>query len=67
MEELVAIVVPIAFFATIVGFVWLALLYRGRSEQERQQTLRLMVEKGVEIPAELLVRPRSPIADLRRG
>jgi hypothetical protein len=67
MEELIPIVVPVAFFACLVGLLWVALLYRHRGETERQQTLRAMVEKGVEIPPDFLTRRRTPDADLRRG
>ena len=66
-DEIVAIVVVGSFFAHLVGLVWLALLYGARIHRERQQTLRLMVEKGTDIPLDLLVRRRSPMADLRRG
>ena len=67
MQELIAIIVPVAFFASLVGLLWVALLYRHRGEKERQQTLRAMVEKGVEIPPDFLVRRHTPGADLRRG
>jgi hypothetical protein len=67
MKEMVAIIVPVAFFACLVGLLWVALLYRHRGERERQQTLRAMVEKGVEIPPDFLVRKRTPGEDLRRG
>jgi hypothetical protein len=67
MDDLLPIIASVAFFAHLIGLVWVALLYRHRGEKERQQTLRVMVEKGVEIPPDLFVRKRLPGADLRRG
>ena len=67
MKEMVAIFVPVGFFACLVGLLWVALLYRHRGETERQQTLRAMVEKGIEIPPDFLARRRTPGEDLRRG
>jgi hypothetical protein len=67
MKDLVAIVSIVGFFGSMVGLLWLALLYRHRLERERQQTLRAMVEKGVEIPPDFLSRRRTPESDLRRG
>ena len=67
MNEMIAIIVPVAFFACLVGLLWVALMYRHRGETERQQTLRAMVEKGVEIPPDFLARRHTPGEDLRRG
>lgn len=38
-----------------------------RKQRQLQETLRLMIEKGAEIPPELLAPPESPHKDLRRG
>jgi len=59
--------VPIAFFATVLLVVVATLLFRQRRDAQVQDTLRLMVEKGAEIPPELLARPQSRHGDLRRG
>lgn len=59
--------VPLAFFCTILLCVLSAQLIRYRKHAQLQTTLRLMVEKGVEIPAELLIAPPTKRNDLRRG
>jgi hypothetical protein len=63
----VAIVAVVGFFATtalmIIAVAWAVYrVYRQRSE-----TLRLMVEKGVQIPPELIAPKPKPGQDLRRG
>jgi hypothetical protein len=63
----VAIVAVIGFFGTsalmIIAVAWAVYrIYRQRSE-----TLRLMVEKGVPIPPELIAPKPKPGGDLRRG
>jgi len=63
----VAQAVPIAFFATVLLVVVATLVFRHRRNAQVQETLRLMVEKGAEIPPELLTRPQSQHGDLRRG
>ena len=68
--ERAQIYVPIALFiclAITVGFVKLA---QHRNLAERHETLRAMVDKGMEIPPRLLAeapRPANPRRDLRRG
>jgi len=64
---LVPVVVPVAFFATILLVVVATLMFRQRRNAQVHETLRLMVEKGAEIPPELLTRPESQHGDLRRG
>lgn len=66
-EAEVAIFVPVAFFACILAAVGLTLYFRTARERQRHETLRKMVEKGMEIPSELLVPPTRPASDLRRG
>ena len=69
----IAGVVPVAFFAFVLLVVWFALQHRGRQEAKRHETIRAMIDKGLEIPRELLAPPRarepeSPVLrDLRRG
>jgi hypothetical protein len=63
----VEIVVPIAFFFTILLVVISTLVLRYRRHAQIQETLRLMIEKGAEIPPELLTPPVSQYGDLRRG
>jgi hypothetical protein len=63
----VEIVVPLAFFITILLVVISTLVLRYRRHAQIQETLRLMIEKGAEIPPELLTPPVSQYSDLRRG
>ena len=63
----VEIVVPVAFFLTILVAVIAPLILRYRKHAQTQETLRLMIEKGAEIPPELLTPPVSQYGDLRRG
>lgn len=65
--EQVEIVVPLAFFLTILLVVISTLVLRYRRHAQVQETLRLMIEKGAEIPPELLAPPVSQYGDLRRG
>ncbi len=60
-------IVPIAFFLTILVVVIATLGLRYRKHAQTQETLRLMIEKGAEIPPELLTPPVSHYGDLRRG
>ncbi len=64
------VLVPIAFFLTLAAVIFIVHYMRYRQSQEIQQSIRLMVEKGVEIPKELLLPTRRrmlPQSDLRRG
>lgn len=64
----VAVIVPIAFFLTVVGIVLISLLMGFRKERLRHETLRLMVERGAEIPVALLTGPaKRRSSDLRKG
>lgn len=63
----VAIVVPVSFFL-VTFFVVAAALYAGfRRDRQRHETLRLALERGAQIPVELLTPPKKPGSDLRRG
>jgi hypothetical protein len=63
----VATVAVVATFSTML-LVCLAVLFTiYRIYRQRSETLRLMVEKGVPIPPELLSPKPRPEADLRRG
>ncbi len=64
----VEIAVPIAFFLMVVLLVGLIQLASYRRDRIRHETLRVMVERGAEIPMALLSpRKRRPASDLRRG
>jgi hypothetical protein len=55
-----AILIPFIFLTGIVGIIFEA---RRRKNQELHQTLRMMIEKGVPIPPELLrTPPTQPVA-----
>jgi hypothetical protein len=59
--------VPVAFFVFLTIIV-VANLYSGyRKDRSKQETLRLMVEKGAQIPVELIQPPPKRTNDLRRG
>jgi hypothetical protein len=62
-----AVLVPLGFFVSLGVTVVFALFLRHRKDAERQQTLRLMIEKGVTIPPDLITPPERRRSDLRRG
>ncbi|MEL6183207.1 MAG: DUF6249 domain-containing protein [Myxococcota bacterium] len=64
---LVALVAPIGFFIMVLGIVAIVFFFRGRSEERRHETIRLAVERGMEIPSELLLPKGARRSDLRRG
>jgi hypothetical protein len=55
------------FFGTLLTTVLLAQVFATRRERMRQETLRAIVEKGIEIPPDLVARRGGPACDLRRG
>jgi hypothetical protein len=61
------ILVPGFFFATILGIVLVLQLSRLRRERQLHETLRAMIERGVEIPAALIVPDKEKPNDRRRG
>jgi hypothetical protein len=65
--DLVAILVPLGFFLVILLCLTATLLFRYRKHGQLQETLRLMIDKGAEIPPELIAPPDPPYRDLRRG
>ena len=71
MEQMEDILIPIVFFATIATVFWLVVSFRHRSRADRQQTIRLALEKGAELTPELmksLSEPEPPKnKDLRSG
>jgi hypothetical protein len=62
----VATVVPVASFIMAFAIVAVALYTGLRKERQRQETLRVFLEKGMPIPSEFLT-PKAPRSDLRRG
>lgn len=64
----VAILVPLSFFIALLGLVGGTLWFRFRGERLKQETLRLMIDKGTEIPAAFFApKARAKDADMRRG
>jgi hypothetical protein len=52
-------------FSAVSFMAWLYASYRR--ERQRHETVRLMVEKGMEVPGALLAPPPKRPSDLRRG
>ena len=66
-HRLTSIMVPIAFFLCILLLVG-TIQYMGlRKDRNKHQTLQLMVEKGAQIPVELITTQKRRGSDLRRG
>ena len=65
------IFVPIFLFAAIVAIVWLYSHYNFKKRSTAHETLRLAVEKGLQVSPELVERMSAmsdPVkSDLRRG
>ena len=69
-STLVSILVPSVIFLTVLAIVLTAFYAGYKENKDRQETLRLAIEKGLPIPPELVeaVEKRSnPDRDLRRG
>lgn len=69
-STLVSIAVPGMIFFFVLAIVVSAFYVGFRETRERQETLRLAIEKGVAIPPELVAavsRDRDPERDLRAG
>ena len=66
-----SILVPLAFFTSIVGVIWLFSHYNYKKRSTAHETLRLSIEKGHEMSPELVQRMSylsAPVkSDLRRG
>jgi Domain of unknown function (DUF6249) len=66
-EALVAILVPLGSVGAFVMLVCAGFYASYRRDQIRHQTIRAVLERGGEIPSELLRPPAPPRTDLRRG
>ncbi len=66
-EVPVEVAVPIGFFLTVVASIVTVLAFRDRRERLRHATIRSAIERGVDIPAELLFSTNHQRSDLRRG
>jgi hypothetical protein len=66
-DNLIAILVPLGSFALAAFIVGAALFAKHRAQELRHHTIRLALEKGQPLPADLLDRPATHQADLPRG
>ncbi|MCC7073611.1 MAG: hypothetical protein IT383_20040 [Deltaproteobacteria bacterium] len=64
---LVAVLAPLGFFLCVFGVVVAVLFARFRRERQLHETLRQMIERGVDIPPALLMPPQVKPNDRRRG
>jgi hypothetical protein len=71
MEFAEEILIPIAFFGTVALIIWLVVSFRHRGRADKQQTIRLALEKGAELTPELMKSISEPEPpknrDLRNG
>jgi hypothetical protein len=76
MENLVSILVPITFMALVAAAIVAPGYFRHRDRTQMQETLRVALEKGQTLPAELVAALQSSVAaktiptrenDLRRA
>lgn len=75
MEGLVAILVPLGFFAMIVALAVLPRYFQSRERQKVAEAVKVAIEKGQSLPPEMmdaLTRGAGPIhptpeRDLRKG
>lgn len=65
--KILGFLVPSIIFACLIAAIAFGLAYRARRNRQMHETLRLMVEKGVDIPRELLAPVPRKNVDLRRG
>ena len=68
------ILVPLAFFAMIAAIVIVPRYLKSQERQKLQETLRASIEKGADLPPEVVQAltsdakpPASPYRDLRTG
>jgi hypothetical protein len=66
-HALTSILVPIAFFLCILLLVGTIQFLSFRKDRNKHQTLQLMVERGAQIPVELITPQKRQGSDLRRG
>jgi len=66
-HKLTSIFVPLAFFLCILLLVGTIQYIGLRKDRNKHRTLQLMVEKGAQIPVELITSQKRRGSDLRRG
>ena len=60
MEGPIALFIPIVLFLVTGGIFWAMFQYRAKVRSESQQTIRIMIEKGVDLTPELINRLGEP-------
>jgi hypothetical protein len=65
--DLVPLLVPISLFGALLLGVVSSHIFRDRKQAHLHQTLRAMIDKGVEIPPELFAPQVGGNSDMRRG
>jgi hypothetical protein len=66
----IVVISLLAVFGTPILIVFLAGLFIFSASRQRHRTIRMMVEKGQQVPAELLMAPTRAVrqrSDMRRG
>ncbi len=66
-EMMVALGVPLGVFSMSVAIVALVGYFKHQARKQRHETIRLALEKGQPLPAELLDAAAAPRNDLARG
>lgn len=61
------LLIPLVVMATPALIVLTVLRYRYRQTQERYRTLLQLADKGMELPAQLLVEPQLAYSERRRA
>jgi hypothetical protein len=65
--ELVPIVVPLGFFLALVMIILIPFIINLRKTSLIHSTLKVMIDKGIQIPPELLAPQATKKSDLRSG
>lgn len=63
----ILLLIPLVVMAAPLLIVLTVLRYRYRQTQERYRTLLQLADKGVQLPAELLVEPQVDYSERRRA
>lgn len=70
-EGVIALIIPMVFFAMIAVITWGFFHFRHRGRTELQTTIRMALDKGQELSPELIDRIAEPkpgkLHDLKRG
>lgn len=71
-EDTLALLVPFGFFLLVGTALWMVLHFRNKRSLEVQQTLRIALEKGMQLSPELIDQMGAsnkphPLKDVRRG